>query len=82
MSININSLARPVAPTTSCCFFLDVNKSKMAGIGVAVVVAVVTVVVVKFLITYLKNLRFNSLVHSPGLPVPVSDPEFESRAKM
>ena len=54
----------------------------MAGIGVAVVVAVVTVVVVKFLITYLKNLRFNSLVHSPGLPVPVSDPEFESWAEM
>jgi hypothetical protein len=62
--------------STGFVSFLKIDQQqfylKMAGIGATILVAVVAVFVIKFLFSYFKNLRFNSSVHSPGIPYPVS----------
>jgi hypothetical protein len=43
----------------------------MAGIGVTILVSIGVVFVIKYLLFYFKKIKFNSKVHSPGIPYPV-----------
>ena len=43
----------------------------MSGIGLSILAALFIATLIKLIFEYFKHLKFNSLVHSPGVPYPV-----------
>ena len=58
-------------PKTSPGLVFKLEAIVMAGFGVTVLVASLVALIIKFVVSYIKNLKFNSRVHSPGIPYPV-----------